>query len=298
MVFKSLNWENSEVVSINNTNTSALLEDVSDTLTYYADKYIITKYPIKTGDIVEYADITYIVVSQIDRNIENRKENQYNYRARIRQADYAIKLVIDSKLEIFPTIIEGQVFDVVEGKYLTLSDDKIVVTTNNLYPINKGMRFIKFGDVWKVVGVDKTKSGLHILYCDVDIYNASIDDMENEIANIDLIEQPEEPEEPSEPEDPPTGDKFTIEIVGDGTVPIDTTSNYVAKIYNNGVLIDNKSVVWSVSNTRLKLSNVTGTTCTVYADMGDFSYGSYTLKATLSDDVNIFIEKTIEVTAW
>ena len=82
-------------------------------------------------------------------------------------------------------------------------------------------------------------------------------------------------------------DNFTIEIIGDGTIPIDTSKDYVANILNNGVLIDNKSVVWSVSNTRLKLSNVTGTTCTVYADMGDFSYGSYTLKATLSDDANI-----------
>jgi hypothetical protein len=93
-------------------------------------------------------------------------------------------------------------------------------------------------------------------------------------------------------------DNFTIEIIGDGTIQMSTSKDYVANILNNGVLIEGKSVVWSVSNTRLKLSNITGTTCTVYADMGDFSYGSYTLKATLSDDANIFVEKAIEVTAW
>ena len=93
-------------------------------------------------------------------------------------------------------------------------------------------------------------------------------------------------------------DNFTIEIVGEGTVPIDTSSNYVAKIYNNGVLVSDKSVVWTVSNSRLKLSNITGTSCTVTADVGDYSYGTYTLTATLSDDANIFVEKAIEVTAW
>ena len=93
-------------------------------------------------------------------------------------------------------------------------------------------------------------------------------------------------------------DNFTIEIIGDGTVPIDTSSNYVAKIYNNGVLVSDKSVVWTVSNSRLKLSNITGTTCTVYSNAGDYNYGEYTLKATLSDDANIFVEKTIEVTMW
>ena len=93
-------------------------------------------------------------------------------------------------------------------------------------------------------------------------------------------------------------DNFTIEIIGDGTVPIDTSSNYVAKIYNNGVLIEGKSVVWTVSDSRLKLSNITGTSCTVTADVGDYSYGTYTLTATLSDDENIFVEKTIEVTTW
>ena len=93
-------------------------------------------------------------------------------------------------------------------------------------------------------------------------------------------------------------DNFTIEIIGEGTVPIDTSSNYVAKIYNNGVLVDDKSVVWTVSDSRLKLSNITGTSCTVTADVGDYSYGTYTLTATLSDDENIFVEKTIEVTAW
>ena len=93
-------------------------------------------------------------------------------------------------------------------------------------------------------------------------------------------------------------DNFTIEIIGEGTIQMSTSKDYVANILNNGVLIEGKSVVWTVSASRLKLSNITGTSCTVTADVGDYSYGTYTLTATLSDDENIFVEKTIEVTAW
>ena len=93
-------------------------------------------------------------------------------------------------------------------------------------------------------------------------------------------------------------DNFTIEIIGEGTIQMSTSKDYVANILNNGVLIEGKSVVWTVSDSRLKLSNITGTSCTVTADVGDYSYGTYTLTATLSDDENIFVEKTIEVTAW
>ena len=93
-------------------------------------------------------------------------------------------------------------------------------------------------------------------------------------------------------------DNFTIEIIGEGTIQMSTSKDYVANILNNGVLIEGKSVVWTVSASRLKLSNITGTSCTVTADIGDYQYGEYTLTATLSDDENIFVEKTIEVTAW
>ena len=93
-------------------------------------------------------------------------------------------------------------------------------------------------------------------------------------------------------------DNFTIEIIGEGTIQMSTSKDYVANILNNGVLIEGKSVIWTVSDSRLKLSNITGTSCTVTADVGDYSYGTYTLTATLSDDENIFVEKTIEVTAW
>ena len=152
----TIQWQNAEQVKVNDTSTSAIIEDADIVLNYFADKYIITKYPIATGDLIEYAGIKYIITSQIDRNIENRDKKQYNYRARMRQMDYSIKIVLDGKVETFNCIIEGQKFNISEGKYLVLSGDKIIVTLKDDIDIVKGMRFIKLGKIWKVTGIDKT----------------------------------------------------------------------------------------------------------------------------------------------
>ncbi|MGF7057182.1 hypothetical protein [Brassicibacter mesophilus] len=283
-MLNNLNWKDSEIVLINNTETSAILEDTSDTLNYYADKYIVTIYEIKTGDIVEYEGINYLIISQIDRNKEN-------YRARIRQADFNIKFFINEEIKEFPAIIESKIFDIETGQYLTLPNKKIRVTLKDdaeTTYIIEGKRFIKMGSAWKVVGIDKTRPGLLILNCDFSEFNTN-DDKENEVA--DYVE-------PEVPVDPPTQDGYSIEIVGDSEIAILETKTYTTNIYNNGVLVNDKSVIWSVSNSRLKIDSTTGTTCTITADAGDYSLGEYTLKATLSDDESVFVEKTIEVVAW
>ncbi|MEY8417048.1 Ig-like domain-containing protein [Tissierella praeacuta] len=187
MIIDNLNWRKAPKVKINNTTmTSAIIEDSSDKLSgYNADKYIVTKYNIKTGDLVEYNGVNYIVVSQVDRNIEDNDTTKHNNRVRIRQADYIIKMVIDGKVEMRPSIMEGMKFDIVGGNYISLSDDKILVTIKSddiTEKINKTMRFIKLGSAWKVVGIDKTKSGLITLFCDADVFNTT-DDIENEIAD-------------------------------------------------------------------------------------------------------------------
>lgn len=94
------------------------------------------------------------------------------------------------------------------------------------------------------------------------------------------------------------GDNYSIQIVGEGSIVVMQNENYTAKIYNNNILVGDKSVIWWVSNSRLKLSNITGTSCTISADVGNYEYGSYILKAALSDDETIFVEKVIEVQMW
>ncbi|MSU01412.1 hypothetical protein [Tissierella pigra] len=294
----NIQWQNSENVKINNTNTSAILEDSSEVLSFFADKYIITKYPIKTGDLVEYAGITYIVVSQIDRNIENRKENQYNYRARIRQADFTIKIVIDGKVEIFPSIIEGQTFDIIENKIIDVSSDKIIVTlkaSDISNKIIKTMRFIKLGDAWKVVGVDKTKLGLIILFCDSDS-TSHLDDIENEIANADLIK--DNPVEP-EPEPEPTVARYEVTPIlqyQDDTpyqIYFNSWQKYTIKKFVDDVEV-NGNFTFELSSTKATLSEATNNSCKVSVAS---IVGKYVANLIVTDaDTNeIAIEKSINI---
>lgn len=226
MNLDNINWKNSEQVTINNVETSALMEDSSDTLTFYADKYIITKYPIKTGDIVEYEDLKYLIISQIDRNKDN-------YRARIRQCDFNIKFNFKGEIKEFSTTIDGGNFDINTGQYVSLAIGKILVTISNIIDINIGQRFIKIGSAWKVTGIDKSRKGLIILHCDIDQFGID-DDRESEIADRWKYEV----EEPIEPE--PPVDTFTYEIQGSSTLQLNQTLTYSVIKKNNGEVVDSE----------------------------------------------------------
>ena len=71
-------YEKGESIKINGTDEAALIVDAADKLTYYDDKIIRCKCQIRTGDIVEYNNLKYMIISQIDR-----EEN--SYRARMRK---------------------------------------------------------------------------------------------------------------------------------------------------------------------------------------------------------------------
>ena len=287
-----IQWQNAENVIINNISTSSILEDASDVLNYFADKYIITKYPLSTGDLVEYAGIKYIVVSQIDRNIENRKEEQYNYRARIRQADYKIKIVIDGKVEEIYTIIEGQKFSIVEGQFFNFADDKIIVTLQAdeiASQITKNMRFIKLDNVWKIVGIDKTRMGLITLFCDVNTFSNN-DDIENEIADSHLIEDNNDDPEP-EPGD------YRIELnLSYNEVIFNTFETCNVKVYLDNEEVDDEVTFEIIGdNTILWLENVQSRQCSIKAGS---KLGSVILRVSLKDDENIYEEIEIKAVAW
>ncbi len=283
MNLDNLNWKDSEVVLINNTETSVIIEDVSDVLNYYADKYLITKYPIKTGDMCEYNGIIYIIISQIDRNKDN-------FKARIRQADFNIKFNFDNEIKEFPVIIESKVFDIVEGRYITLQNSKILVTLKDDIEttyIIEGKRFIKMGKAWKIVGIDKTRPGLLILNCDVDQFNTD-DDKENEIA--DYVP-------PTEPE-PPVGD-YTIEIAGETEIRLGETKTYTATVKNNGAIVEGKAVKWTIENksslTIVTTMDTTDNSITLKASEKFDDMGEFKLVAKLVDDETVTAERWIEV---
>ena len=286
-----IQWQNAEQIKINNIDTSAIIEDADNVLNYFADKYIVTKYPIATGDLIEYAGIKYIITSQIDRNIENRNKKQYNYRARMRQMDYSIKIVLDGKVEEFDCVIEGQRFSIVEGQYLVSSADKIIVTLKDDIDIVKGMRFIKLNQAWKIAGIDKTKKGLIILYADVDLIDSNVDDLEEEIADYNLIEDIEDDPEEPEPDEP----EFYIIITGADKMDMTKDETYIAKAYDENDEYIYKPVTFSVDDTSLaNIKNQSNNQCELVANM-NFNIGNVTLRATLVEDDTIYGEKVIGI---
>ncbi len=144
------------------------------------DKKISTLTAISRGDIVRYNNEDWIVMSEVNGQRSGR------YRAYIRVCDYKIKFNFTGTVIEFPTIVDGKVFDVETGQYMTLPNSKIIVTlqeNEQTLNITYGQRFIKMGRVWEVEGIDRTQKGLLILWCKQDQFNSALDDIENEIAD-------------------------------------------------------------------------------------------------------------------
>ncbi|GAA0366848.1 Ig-like domain-containing protein [Bacillus horti] len=171
-------------ILINNTPARAIITNPKlNVIIDYDDRYISTLSPIKRGDVIDYIDNKYFVIT------ETVSPRHSKYKSIIRNCNYSIKFVLNGQLHEGLSIIESRTFDVDNGQYITMPTGKILVThqqneiTDN---IERDQRFIKMGSPWKVVGVDKSKKGLIRLTCDVDVFVPG-DDIENEIANADRL---------------------------------------------------------------------------------------------------------------
>lgn len=175
-------FEKGESITINATQTTAIISDATDKPSYYDDKYIRTDVSLKTGDIIEYQNNKWIVISQEDKN-------EKSYKAKMRRSNYKVKVVLDEVLHEFDAIIETVNVSINESKYVDTVAGKITVTiTTGLFSngIDINNRFIKLGYAWKVVGVDRSKIGLNIIHAEKDLISSD-DDIDNEIANKSSI---------------------------------------------------------------------------------------------------------------
>lgn len=172
-------YEKGESIKINGADHVALIVDVVDKITYYDDKIIRCKCQIKTGDIVEYNNLKYIIISQIDK-----EEN--SYRARIRKCSYRIAFNWSGNIKWFDCIEESKVFDVSTGTYISVASGNIFITvqynadTRNIALNN---RFFVTNQPFKITGIDKSQEGLIKFNCALDSINTSYDDVENNIAD-------------------------------------------------------------------------------------------------------------------
>ncbi|SFG92415.1 hypothetical protein SAMN05660649_03145 [Desulfotomaculum arcticum] len=170
--------EKGESISVNGVDQIALIIDTVDKLTYFDDKIIRCKNQIFTGDIVEYNNLNYLTISQIDK-----EEN--SFRARIRKCSYQIAFNWSGNIKWFDCIEESKVFDVSTGNYISLPTGNInIFLQNNLdtRDISLSQRFYITNQPFKITGIDKSQRGIIKLNCSLDLISAD-DDVENDIVD-------------------------------------------------------------------------------------------------------------------
>lgn len=171
-------FEKGESIKINGIEQRALIIDAQDKLTFYDDKIIRCKCQIKTGDIVEYNNLKYLVISQIDK-----EEN--SFRARIRKCSYQVAFNWLGNVKWFDCIEDSKVFDVSTGTYISIASGNIFITVQNnadTRNIALNQRFYVTNQPFKVTGIDKSQEGLIKLNCSYDSIDTA-DDVENNIVD-------------------------------------------------------------------------------------------------------------------
>lgn len=230
---------------------------------------IATKEPIKRGDLVNWDNENWLIISEI-----GQKRYTY-YKGIIQKCNYNIKFNFEGTIKQFPAIVDSRVFDIETNQYLSVPAGKIVVTMQSNVDsenINIGQRFIKMKRAWKVSGIDRTKNGLLMLWCDLDSIIPS-DDLVNEIANAgDYV--------------------YTIEITKGETSSIQEGStlqlNVVVKL--NGDVVTDKTVTFSCDNPSIASVDENGLVTAISA-------GDCIITASLAENPNVYDTISITVTA-
>ncbi|QUH20228.1 hypothetical protein [Alkaliphilus sp. B6464] len=240
-------------IKINNVAAKGIINNASMERTF-DDKRLITNAELKRGYYINYNDLNFLVLNEI-----NDKRLSSYYKGIIRHCNFDLKFIIDNKLYLFYSCIEGDKFSLQKG-IITYSADTITVTlpytpiTNQL---KIGDSFISMGSVWKIEGIDYTKVGIINLYSKKDAISTTDDDLQNKIADrydrgvdrlngnitpilpFDEVEEPEEPTLPETPVEPePPADNFTYELQGSSTLTLNQTGIYTAVKKNNNEVVE------------------------------------------------------------
>lgn len=235
-------------------------------------KSMITNASIKRGDIVtvfwkNYNTEKWLVLSD---NLRNRDYTKVI----IQKCNYDIKFNFQGTIKQFPCIADSKIFDIETNQYLSIPAGKIVVTLPNNADtdnITLGQRFISMKQAWKVSGIDRTKNGLLVLWCELDSIISS-DDLVNEIANAgDYV--------------------YTIEITNGETASIQEAStlqlNAQVKLNDNTV---EKEVIYSSDNSSIATVDENGLVTAISA-------GECIITASLAENPSVYDTISITVTA-
>lgn len=169
---------NGKLCVVNNITTiTAIIREKDDNVKSIDTKCLITGYNANQGDIINFNNSNYIVVTK--ENMVNDVYSTYT----IRKAPYLIKYILGNNLKTIYMYVDTKIFDVTTGTFFNSADGEIYITMpNNLETSNIKLqdRFIKFRSPWEVIAINNTLEGLIVLTAKVDLIKDG-DDMTNEI---------------------------------------------------------------------------------------------------------------------
>jgi len=149
-MYEFLIFEKGEDIIYNGVDTKALIIDSTSEINYLDDKEIITDFPFKTGDLIQYQNNNWFVFGQVDKH-------QYlkTYRSRIRKVEQSFKIIIENRLYVFPAIFEPATQSILTSATISVwsGNLKVIIQDNDLAKrIALNSEFIKMDAKWKVDG--------------------------------------------------------------------------------------------------------------------------------------------------
>ncbi len=218
--------EKGETVQINGVSRVALFTGTSSGTAYYTDDLVIrTKQALSTGDTVTHQEKSWLIISQVTKE-------KNSYQGRLRQCNHVTKFILDDWLYAFPSILAVSTFGIRQGEVIQLVDGMLsCLLTDNVVTelIHVNQRFIASKSAWMITGIDRTHTGVLILYADRDAFVEG-DDQENEIANASTL--PDWHVEMG-------AETFTVELGG--------TYQLIANLYK-GATIEEATILWHSSD--------------------------------------------------
>ena len=181
-IFDFLLYEKGTDIIYNGISKRALIKDSDSIISYEDDKQLFTDFSINTGDLIQYNNNNWFVISQIDKH-------EKTYRSRIRKVEQSFKIILDNRLYTFPAIFEPANQSVETSSTINVwsGNLKVILQDTELSKkIDVNLEFIKMGAKWKVDGYTTEHLGLRTLYCEKGQFGTN-DDQVNEIADTNLL---------------------------------------------------------------------------------------------------------------
>lgn len=257
-------------VTINNNSASVLIFNTSVN-EFFDDKKIFSQSPLKRGDLVNFQDNDYLVISEVNGS---RRGNYYA--GLLRNTNYRVKFNYNGFIKSFPAILTNQALGLETNRFsVTLPDGTILIymqENDDTLAISINQRFIKNGCAYKIVGINRSMKGLIILTCEVDTFQVN-DNREKEIVD----------------------DTYTFNITfingNSASITVGNTLQLTSELRCNGSLVENPGFVYTYSSSNPDVAEVDENGL-----ITAISEGVATITLTLSADDNDSISTSIEIT--